>query len=834
MINLHNHSCYSKKDGLNTPETLVLRAKELGQPALALTDHGEMSGLIQHHIACEKHGVKPIYGMEIYQCHKLGDKMRGAHLVLLVKNEIGWENLIKLNNLGYLEDGHFYYTMRVTWDDLEAYSEGLICLTGCLKGLLAQEILGNGAPYRILMKLYEIFGDDLYMEVMYHGMQEQLEVIKWVQKTCKELDNQILPVWTNDTHYSIKDDSEVHDMLMCCQYNVSWNEKDKAAYFAPEFYLKNQDDLLFPAGYEDWCKWAVSSQPEIADKCQFKLELGKPALPKLGMEDELFKLAMDGFNEIYGGKLSKNVLTKYRKRFNYEWDIIKDRGFADYIYIVHWYTNEARKIMRVGPGRGSVSGSLFCQCLGITDPQLDPIKYNLIFERFISPERISYPDVDNDFERKDEVAQMVADRFGSIASVSNHAFYKMFSAFQDAGKVLGYSDKDVKAWTTARDPYNKPRGDIDEHPDILKYSDRMSESMRNTGTHAAGIVLLTRSIPLYRGGNSQWDKDDIESYGLVKFDILGLTTLKIVTDTINLAGIEEPDWSYDDQKVFDSLNKGNVTAVFQMEKCKQLAKTIGVKDIHDLIALVAINRPGPKDAGTDKKYGRNRQVADKIEYPPGLELAKPILEDTYHTLVYQEQVMEICVKLGGFTYEEAEKFRKAITKWYSLDSVPELPKKFFQNLTDKGVDRVEVERLWKSIEGFAGYAFNRAHATAYGMIAYQTAWLRENYPYEFMASHLSVVDEKKRLNAERECRKIGIPIQDPHVAISNAGYTLVNSNGNKMIFRGLNTIKGIAQKTSEKIMAARPFSSIEDVHEKLAPGVVKKLEGAGALRSVDI
>jgi len=560
VIQLHVHSNFSKRDGLNSINTLVETAKDLNMGAMALTDHGSLSGLIRCHKACKKYEVKPIYGIEAYHCHEAGDKYRANHLVLLVKNEIGWENLIKLNNEAYLEE-NFYYTMRVTWEILEKYSEGLICLTGCLKGMLAQEVLNDGNPEQVLLNLYQLFGEDLYLEIMYHGMEEQFTFLKAAKKFTNEYG--IKPVWTNDVHYAVQEDKEVHDMLMCCQYNMSWDERDKAGYGYPECYMKIEplwtgDDVL-----DDFMNAAVMVQQEVVDKCMFDLVLGEPSLPKLDKEKEVYEVAREGLQRLYGGI---GNFDEYEKQFEYEWQVIKDKGFADYLWIVRDYTVEARKTQHVGLARGSVAGSLFCQCMEITGSDLDPIKYKLMFERFISPDRLSFPDVDTDFERKEEVADIISAKFGDVAQVSSHNFYKEYSAFQDAGKVLGYGDKQVKGWTTSRTDEN-PRGDMDGHPDITKYSDRMKEAMSNTGTHAAGIVLLTKPVPLYRDGHTQWDKDDIEDYGLIKFDVLGLKTLWVIRETLRRAGIEEPKWDYDDPKIFEMIERGFVSGVFQMDSC---------------------------------------------------------------------------------------------------------------------------------------------------------------------------------------------------------------------------------------------------------------------------
>lgn len=829
MISLHNHSCYSKKDGLNKMDTLVSTAKKLNQPSMALTDHGELSGLIRFQKACDKHKVKPIFGIEVYHAHETWNRERAFHLVLLVKNEIGWKNLIALSNEAYTAENHFYHTMRVTWKTLDKYREGLVCLTACMKGMFASEALYRGNPEQILLNLYKIFGNDLYIEIMYHGIPEQIDILKHALRFHREYKFPV--VWTNDVHYAEKGDAEIHDMLMCCQYNIPWIDKERAAYSTPEFYIKNEPLLTDDEELNELIELGIETQNEIDEKCNHRIELGKPMLPSLNKSEELYKAAKAGFKKIYGG-LKGEKKKEYIKRFDYEWKLIESKGFSDYLWIVKWYTDKAREIMRVGISRGSVGASLFCQCVGITDSKLDPIKYGLIFERFISPDRLSMPDVDNDFEDKDIVASMIAERFGSVATISSHSFFSMYSAFQDVGKVLGYSDEDVKTWTTTRD-YSNPRGLMDRKPDITRFSDKIKDSMRDTGTHAAGVVLLTKDVPIYKNGHTQWDKDDIEEYGLIKFDVLGLKTLCVISKTIEVTGIEEPDWTYDDKKVFKMLNEGYTAGVFQVEKCSKLLRQIGIKDINDLIASIAINRPGPLGAKTPEKYANNRRQMNDMKYPKGLEGIHDILKETYHTLIYQEQVLRICSEVVGFTIEEAEKTRWAMGKKKPLGSLKE---KFYDNLKKKNVDDGNIDDLFNAISGFTKYAFNKAHAAAYGFIAYQTAWLKLYYPGEYMAAWMTEKNDAVpwvKFERIKECERLGIKILEPNIFVSGVGFKCVHrGDADIVIYKGLTEIDGIAEKTAFKIIEGGPYRDVKSFlrSEVVGKSYVKKLEKSGALR----
>ncbi|RLI69913.1 hypothetical protein DRO91_07340 [Candidatus Heimdallarchaeota archaeon] len=835
IANLHNHTCYSRKDGLNSPRTLIREAVRLNQEAIAITDHGNIGGAIRFYKEAVKQGIKPILGIEGYHVDSAKEKSRGGHIVLLAKNKIGWKNLIKLNNVAHSEE-NFYYNMRMTWKDLEKYSEGLICLTACYKGLFQSEGLSYyetdgevGNPFEIFLKLYKIFADDLYVEVMYHGDEKQAKIVEFQKQFCEEYG--VKAVWTNDVHYAKQEGSESHTLLMCLQYKKPWHEREQVAYM-PELYLK--DEPLYLEGHEGFFNKAIQTQREIVDKCTLELSLGQASLPDMGKEEEIYKIAEAGFKRLYG-ELSEDTQKKYRNRFLREWEVIKAKKFYDYLWIVHWYTAEARKIMRVGIARGSSAGSLFCQCAGITDDKLDPIKYGLLFERFISPDRVSFPDVDNDFEDKNVVAKMIQDKFGDVAIVCSYAVYKVKSAFQDIGKLLGMTHEEVCAVTkktiVAIDDDTGElviEGDIWNHPEVFRMTRGVSEAMKNTSTHAAGVVLITKDIPLYRENQTQWDKDDIEEYGLVKFDVLGLANLKVIQKTLEDAGIKEPNWTYDDPEVFKVFSSGCCAGVFQFEeKGGAVAEEIGVENINDVAAINAINRPGPLRAGTVKAYIRNR---DRMEFtkrniPDGMECIEPILRDTYYTLLYQEQISAICRAIG-FEPAQAEQMQKAIAKKKS--TMGELRKLFYEKFSEMGASIHAINKLWKDIEGFAGYAFNKSHAMSYSFIGYQTAWLKTYYPLEFMINYMN-----HRGFNPTECRRLGIRVCSPHVSYSKVGFSkIVDDDGVEGIIAGITEIKGVGPSKGAKIIASQPYNDVDHFYAKTRIGgkLLEKLEASRCFR----
>ena len=811
FTHLHVHTEYSLLDGAARIKELVKQAKALGMESLAITDHGNMYGVIEFYKTCTKEGIKPLIGMEAYVAPKsISDKtgMReNAHLILLAKNEQGYRNLIKLSSIAFV-DG-FYYRPRIDHQLLEKYHEGLICLSACLAGEIPQLLLMNnyGEAKKLASWYKELFGEDYYIELQNHGLPEQLIVLPRLNELAKELN--IKTVATNDIHYVNKSDAEAQDVMLCIQTGRFLDETNRMRMEADEFYLKTEQEMrerMF--GYED----AIENTGEVANKCSLTIEFGKRHLPGFTAPDGmtnpeyLRKLCSDGLIRRYG-----EPTEVHWDRLNYELDIINRMGFVDYYLIVWDFINFAKTHgIAVGPGRGSGAASIAAYAMGITD--IDPIKYNLIFERFLNPERVSMPDFDVDFcyERRSEVIDYVIEKYGSdhVAQIVTFGTMAARAAVRDVGRVLGmpYNDVDTVAKLIPRElgitidkalKSSDLRALYENDENVRRLIDlsRKVEGMpRHASTHAAGVVITRDTVesyvPLARNDESivtQFTMTTLEELGLLKIDFLGLRTLTVIDYAKRSIKKRIPDFSedmidYEDEEVFKMLSSGKTEGVFQFESAGMRSVLMGLKpqSIEDLIAVISLYRPGPMDS--IPTYIANRHDPSKIRYKtPMLE---GILKVTYGCMIYQEQVMEIFRTLAGYSYGRADIVRRAMSK-KKHDVMERERHNFIYGLVNedgtvecegavkRGVDEKTANDIFNDMSSFASYAFNKSHAAAYAFVAYTTAWLKCHYPCEFMAALISSVldDTPKVAEYIAECSRLGIEVVPPHVNVSSERFT---------------------------------------------------------------
>lgn len=867
FVHLHTHSHYSLLDGLSKIDELVSKAVLYGMPALALTDHGVMYGVIEFYQKCIKAGIKPIIGVEAYLAPngRLNKQSRidnkYYHLVLLAKNQTGYKNLTKLITLSHLEG--FYYKPRIDWEILAKHAEGLICLSACLKGQVAETILSNESDkiYEVISKYQEIFGsDNFYLEVQHHpGIPNQAKVNEAIYRLAEEL--KIKVVATNDVHYLSSEDAQAHDILICLQTKSKKNDTNRMSYLIDDFSFRSPDTMK--KDFVDHPE-VISNTLEIAEKCNIKINFGEYLLPNYELtngvtaEQELKNLCYQGLSHRYPGK-EKNV--DILERLEYELGIINKTDYASYFLIVQDFVNWAKNNdIVVGPGRGSAAGSIVAYLTNITN--IDPIEYNLIFERFLNPDRISMPDVDLDFAdtRRDEVLEYVEKKYGQdhVAQIITFGTLAARVAIRDVGRVLGvpysYCDtlaKMIPMFTNLDDalkivPELKIKYDNEEYAkNIIDTAKKLEGIARHTSTHACGVVItpepLDNYLPLqYAAAGdktiiTQYSLHSVEDLGLLKMDFLGLKNLTLIEAAIEIINkihnekIEIDSIPIHDDKTFHLLQTGDTTGVFQLESSgmRRYLKALKPTELEDIIAMVSLYRPGPmefiKDF-IDGKHGRK-----KINYlDPRLE---PILSKTYGIAVYQEQVLEIARELAGFTYAEADVLRKAVGKKIrSLLNAQE--KKFIDGLEANGINTKTAKKIWQFILPFARYGFNRAHAACYAMIAYQTAYLKANYPTEFMAALLtSNQDNLDRITIEiEECKKMGIEVMPPDINESYSTFTVVAESiksGNPRIRFGLNAIKNVGSAIVKAIIKERKengtFQSLPDfLHRSHSKDLNKK------------
>jgi DNA polymerase-3 subunit alpha len=886
FVHLHLHSQFSLLDGANRLDDVIAAAAAAGMPALALTDHGNLFGAIEFYHRARAAGVKPIVGIEAYVADDMADRSprRGGganHLVLLAKDETGYRNLIKLSSRAFL-DG-FYYKPRIDRALMRRHAEGLIALSACLKGEINERIAaGREDDAEALAREYrEIFGDgNFYLELQDHGIPVQRDANEALRRIAGRTG--IPLVVTNDCHYLRRDDSFAHDVLLCIGTQKTLADEDRLRYASDQFYLKTADEIaaLFPGD-----RRAIENTLAIAEACHLEIPTGQFHLPEFPVpagetvESYFRRVARGGLDErlaemarLGAPGLARFGADVYRQRLETELSIIERMGFAGYFLIVWDFIRYAReRSVPVGPGRGSAAGSLVSYALRITD--LDPLHYDLLFERFLNPERVSMPDIDIDFcmRRRGEVIAYVNEKYGrdKVAQIITFGTLAAKAVIRDVGRVMGlpYAKVDriaklvpdmTRSLGEAVEAVEALKAEAARDPEVKRIVDvgtRLEGLTRHASVHAAGVVITPRPteelVPLYKTNKdeviTQWDKDVVESLGLLKMDFLGLRTLTVIDDAVKIVrqGGEELDLDavpLDDPAVFALFCAGRTNGVFQFESrgMKDLLRRAQPSKFEDLAAFNALYRPGALTSGMVEEYIHRKQGKKRVRY--GVPETRPILEETYGVIVYQEQVMQIAVEVAGFTMGEADVLRKAMGK-KNEDMMAEQKEKFIAGAAARGVDRAKAKALWEYIEPFAGYGFNKSHSVAYALLAYKTAYLKVHHPVAFMAamlnSELSSSDAVAR--HVKECRAMGIEVLPPDVNESDWWFTVV---GGRIRF-GLGGVKGLGEGAVEELLAARRragrfrglthlAAEVEgrQVHHKVFECLVKAgcFDGCGAAR----
>jgi DNA polymerase III subunit alpha len=868
FVHLHCHTEYSLLDGANKVDKMFKRLKALKQPAVAMTDHGNMFGAIEFYREAMSHGIKPIIGCEIYVAPTSrferkgvdkGPKEYNNHLILLAMNNEGYRNLCKLVSLGYMEG--FYYKPRIDKDLLKEFNGGLIALSACLQGEVSQALnYGNNEKAKAAVEQYaSIFGDRYYIEIQDNKLPEQEKVNRLLVELAKEVS--IPVVATNDCHYGERDDFHAHDVLLCVQTGKTINDDNRLKIETDELYLKSADEMI--AGFE-FCPGAVERTLEIADRCNLEIEFGKYHFPtftppkKISLDDYLDELAHQGLDERLEGVTDPEVRKSYLDRLEYELGVIKDMQFPGYFLVVADFINYAKRSgIPVGPGRGSSAGSLVAYALRITD--LDPIRHVLLFERFLNPERKSMPDIDVDFciRGRAQVIQYVKDKYGAdrVAQIATFGTLKAKAAIRDVGRAIGLSfaetDAIAKLIPAPKQGFDYPLTEAMKMeprlPELMKNDPRVKTLMdhalrleglvRHASTHAAGVVLsnmpLVDHLPLFvdkdGGIVTQYEMSWVEKIGLVKFDFLGLKTLTLIHDCLKLIDVtrgEKVDLDHltlDDKKTYRTLCQGNTTGVFQLESTGIREMTVKIRPncFEDLVAILALYRPGPLDSGMADDYIKRKNGKEKVKYLH--PLLEPILKDTYGVIVYQEQVMQTAQILAGYTMGEADILRRAMGK-KDPEEMAAQRERFVSGAVAKKIDEKRATEIFDQMETFARYGFNKSHSAAYALVSYQTAYLKSHYPVEFMAALLTseMGDTDKVIKNLAECRDKDIEILAPDINESLSNFTPV---GDKIRF-GLAGVKNVGEKAVEVILESRrkdgPFESLFDFCRRVDMAAVNR------------
>jgi DNA polymerase III subunit alpha len=847
FVHLHVHSEYSILDGACRIPALARKASALEMPAVTLTDHGSMAGAVDLYKAAQEQGVKPVFGCEVYVVDDRRVQAKGyAHLTLLAADNVGYGNLVKLCSLGYLEG--YYYKPRVDWELLERHAAGLIVLSGCLSGRVSRALSEHrdGDAEVELDRLAQIFGrDSTYVELQNVGMEVQQAAFRGLPRLAERLK---LPlVATGDVHYLDASDAHSHEALLCIQSGDSLKNPDRWRFGADEFYFKTPEEMALDfSGHED----AMRRTLEVAERCNVQLELGRIRLPKFPVPegrdafDYLVELCEKGLAKRYG-----RSTPELDERLRFELKTIREMGFADYFLIVADFIGFAKRNgVSVGPGRGSAAGSLAAYCLEITD--IDPLRYGLLFERFLNPARKDMPDMDIDFavEGRERVINYVAEKYGRDRVAQIITFSKMAAraALRDAGRVLEipYGVVDRIAKLVPEGPGQtleealKPGGELARAvaedsvaKEIVELARPLEGLTRADSIHAAGVVIgaepLIDVVPLQQKGPdaevvTQLSMKNVEALGLLKVDFLGLRNLDVIDKAVELVGgLDIGAIPLDDAKTYEMLARADATGVFQFESSgmRDALRQVKPTEFEDLIALVALYRPGPMQY--IPTYAARKNGREAVTYiDPRLEA---ITGDSYGICIYQEQYMQIAKLLAGFSPAEAETLRRAIGKKIH-ELMASLKGKFLDGCAANGVTPAVADQLWKDMESSQDYSFNKAHAACYALIAYRTAWLKANHPCEYMAALISsVMNTKDRVpfyvNA---CDEMGIEVLPPDVNSSAVDFAVVDG---KIRF-GLNAVKNVGETAAQRIVAAReqgdPFASIWDFTERVDPQVVNK------------
>jgi len=871
FVHLHLHTEYSLLDGMCKIEPLVARLKEMGQTACAITDHGNMYGVLDFYQKMKAAGLKPIIGSEVYiapggRLEKEREAGFPNHLILLAKDFHGYQNLSHIVSVGYLEG--FYYKPRVDYETLEKYHEGIIALSACLKGEVAEAASrGDEAKALAIARRYqEIFGEENYfIELQNHGIEEELRALPVLRSVAHTIGAKT--VATCDSHYLRKEDYDAHEVLLCVQTLQKMTDKDRMSFNGPYYHVMTEDEMRerLPGDEE-----AIQNTQLVADMCTVEMPTGSYHLPRyveVGQTTPwdpevnrllLEKLTMDGIEQLYPPE-QQGVATA---RARMELETIEQCGFVDYFLIVQDFTRFARrKGIAVGPGRGSAAGSIVAYATGITE--VDPLAYNLLFERFLNAARISMPDIDMDFEdaRRGEVIQYVRERYGesSVAQVATFGRMEAKQAVRDVGRALGMSPKDTDTISKLI-PFGTGLADALTTVEQLKtmYNDgtklsgitvrelfdtamKLEGVNRNFSTHAAGVVIadreLTDYLPLQRDkdGNviTQWDKNFIEAFGLLKMDFLGLSYLGVIQNTVNMVreqtgvtvDISHIDTS--DPEVYKLISTGDTVGVFQMESggMKGVAAGVQPTSIEDLTAIISLYRPGTIKAGGIQKYIDRKNGRERVDYyHPSIE---SILRPTYGIIVYQEQIMQIANQMAGFTLQEADILRKGVAK-KKADILAKQRTSFVDRSVERGVPRKTAEDVFDLIDFFAGYGFNKSHGVAYAILVYRTAWLKVHYLVQYLTALLNagMGDEERLKELVAECRRKGIPILPPDINKSDKLFAVEQqADGSQGIRFGLLAIKNLGSKAIDEIMderANRPYSTFKDFQRRSGSAKVNR------------
>ncbi|HPT46295.1 MAG TPA: DNA polymerase III subunit alpha [Candidatus Rifleibacterium sp.] len=873
FVHLHVHSHYSLLDGAAPVKAIVDAARRFRMPAIALTDHGNMFGAIELYQSAIKKGVKPIIGFEAYLTAGSHTDLKREqplyHLVLLARNLDGYRNLVKLSTIGYTKG--FYYKPRIDFELLEQHKEGLIGLGACLAGEIPVDLLKDDreAAMAAIRRYQKILGkENFYVEIQNHGIEKQIRILRELVEVARACDCPI--VATNDSHYVNPLDWEAQDALLCLNTNARIDDPDRWRFETKEFYLKSPQEMT-----ELFAEWpdAISNTLRIAERCNVQLTLGKSILPKFSKPDGktsesyLTELCLQGYPWRYGSDSPGEVV---EKRLEFELSVIKRMGFCDYFLIVWDFIRAAREMgVPVGPGRGSAAGSIVAYLLGITD--IDPLKYGLLFERFLNPDRISMPDIDVDFsdDGRQKVIDYVKEKYGHdrVSQIVTFNFILAKMAIRDIGRVMGMELSEVDR--IAKLIPDKPGihlkavvNDVPELKEIIEHGTEQQKRLlriagtvdglvRHTGVHACGIVIsaidLMDIVPLCidkdKNIMSQYEKNAIESIGLLKMDFLGLKTLTILQRALKNVkesrgiDVDLEKAPIDDPKVYQLLQQALTLGIFQLESSgmRNLIARLKPSVFEDIIALLAMYRPGPLKSGMVDDFVERKHGRKDMAYPhPDLE---PVLKDTYGVFLYQEQVMQTANVLAGFTMAEADALRKAMGKKIA-EVMEKMGKLFVKGAVGRGVNQELAQSIFDLMAGFAEYGFNKSHSAAYAVVTFRTAYLKAHYPVEFMAAVLSseINDTDKIAEYVDECRTMGIEILPPDINISVGLFKVDKGN----IRFGLSGIKGVGEGAVESIVEQRekngPFKSLGDLTRRVDTRqanarVIDALIKAGALDS---
>lgn len=857
FVHLHMHTEYSLLDGAIRINELVKKVKSMGMNAVAITDHGNMFGAIEMYKACKEEGIKAIIGCEVYVAPRSRFEKQGRidtepnHLILLAMNEVGYKNLVKLVSSGYTEG--FYYKPRIDMEILKEYNEGLICLSACLAGKVARQIVNgniNGAKETI-KEFKDIFGKERYfLEIQDNKLREQILVNQNLLQLAKEFDLEL--VATNDCHYLEESDYASHEVLLCIQTRKTMEDEDRMTFKTNEFYVKSTEQMEEAFSY---IPQAVENTQKIADMCNVEFEFGHTILPEFKIDEDITHLEYFKRKCYEGIKRRYNIndeekMNEVKQRLEYEIGVIDKMGFVDYFLIVADFINYAKSNkIAVGPGRGSGAGSIAAYLMEITD--IDPLEFNLIFERFLNPERISMPDFDIDFcyERRQEVIDYVGRRYGKdhVAQIITFGTMAARAVIRDVGRAMGFPyqkadmvakliprdlkmtiDKAILVEPELKNLYNTDN-QIKEMIDIAK---KLEGLARHASTHAAGVVItkepVVNYVPLYESDgliSTEYTMTTLEQLGLLKMDFLGLRTLTVISDTEKLVkkihGIEIEYGKFDDKDTYKMLVEGKTTGVFQMESSgfRQVMMRMKPDKLEDIIVMISLYRPGPMEQ--IPRYIKNKNNPENVVYTH--KALEPILKVTSGCMVYQEQVMQIFRDLAGYSLGRADLVRRAMGK-KKLDVMKKEREVFVQGALKNGIDEESSNKIFDEMEEFAKYAFNKSHAAAYAVVAYKTAYLKTHYPAEFMAATMNsfIGNLNKIPEYIEECKEMGIEVLKPDINESYLKFSVING---KIRF-ALSSIKNAGDNAINEIIASRKnmgrFTSFIDFCERVSGDSVNK------------